>query len=106
MVFKVRKKHLRRSRQQEKRIARETGGRTIAGSGSTPSDKGDVKDGEWLTEAKTTTKVAFRLTLSDWRKIEKQAMRVGKEPAMQLDISGRHLVVIDYNTWLRLKADY
>lgn len=96
---------IRRSVRQEKRIARDVGGRRVAGSGSMPGFKGDVKDPKWLTEAKTTSARSYSLKLSTFRKIELEAIRASKEAALVVEIAGRQLVVLDYNTWLAIK-DY
>lgn len=89
---------------QEKRIAKETGGRRVAGSGSQPGYKGDVKDPGWLIEAKQTVKARFPLTLQLWRKIEAEAFRASKTPAMVIEMAGRSLVVISYDDWLMLRS--
>lgn len=97
---------LRRSVRQERQIARDTGGRRTAGSGNQPGHKGDVRAGHgWLVEAKTTLAVRYTLRLSDWRKIEREALQARKTPAMQIEVAGRMLVVVSYDDWLSRLAD-
>ena len=96
---------LRSSVAQEKRIAKDVGGRRVAGSGSMPGNKGDVKHADWLIEAKQTVKGRFPLTLQLWRKIETEAFRASKTPAMVIEMAGRSLVVISYDDWLAMRGD-
>ena len=101
-VFTIRK--LRSSVRQEKKIAKDVGGRRVAGSGSMPGNKGDVKASGWLVEAKQTLKARFPLTLQLWRKIEREAFKASKTPAMVIEMAGRSLVVIDYKDWLAMRG--
>jgi hypothetical protein len=96
---------LRRSQSQEKGIARDTGGRRTPGSGSQEHAKGDVKEDEWLIEAKQTVSPRYSLTLSTWRQIEVQAIRASRSPALVVEMAGRKLVVIDYNTFLSMRGN-
>ena len=95
---------LRASVAQEKQIARDVGGRRVAGSGSMPGNKGDVKEDEWLIEAKMTVSGRYSLTLQTWRKIEREAAVKGKRPVIIVKIAGRSLAVIDYHDFLALKG--
>lgn len=44
------------SDKQEKQIAKAIGGKQVSNSGATAFSKGDIKNPQWLIEAKTTTK--------------------------------------------------
>ena len=44
------------SDKQEKQIAKAIGGKQVSNSGATAVNKGDIKNSQWLIEAKTTTK--------------------------------------------------
>lgn len=44
------------SDKQEKQIAKAIGGKQVSNSGATAFSKGDIKNLQWLIEAKTTTK--------------------------------------------------
>lgn len=98
MEFKI-----RRSIHQEKTIARQVGGRRVAGSGNQPSNKGDVRADGWLIEAKQTSLPRYNLTLAVFRKIEREAIRAKKEAALIVEMAGRTLVVLDYQTWLSIR---
>lgn len=97
------RQRLRNSARQEHKIAIQMGGRRVAGSGSQPGNKGDVKAERWLVEAKQTKGARFTLTIGLWRKIFSEAVRASREPAMVIELSGRSLAVIDYQTFLALK---
>ncbi len=79
-------RHLRRSRRQEDRVAKQRNGQKTIGSGNGVYDKGDVKDDHFLTEAKTTEKKSFPLKQSDWVRIKKQASKKGLMPCMDIEI--------------------
>lgn len=96
------KYRMRSSVRQEKKIAADVAGHRVAGSGNQPGLKGDVKCLDWLIEAKQTVRTSTTLKLSVWRKIESEAIKAAKEPAIVLDIAGRELAVIDYKTFLHL----
>ena len=70
------------SKQQEKKVAKATGGKRTANSGATPFQKGDVitTDGRWLIECKTKTKDSQSITIKeDWLlKNEEEAFAMGK----------------------------
>jgi len=96
---------IRRSVRQERRIARDVGGRRVAGSGSMPGNKGDVAAPGYLLEAKYTDKASYSLKLAIWRKIECEAIRAGCEPGLIIEIMGRRLIVLDYNAWRGLISE-
>jgi hypothetical protein len=97
------KQLLRLSRRQEKSHAQDTGGRVTPGSGN-QDRKGDVEpDEHWLGELKQTSRPSRALKLSEWRTIEGHARKSLKEPYMLVELAGRKLVVLDYETWLVLR---
>lgn len=70
----------RRSQAQEKRTAKEIGGRVQPGSGSMDFAKGDVRDmGKLRIECKTTSKDRYSLKLADLLKIRLEAVMGGLE---------------------------
>lgn len=78
----------KRSQLQEKRAAKDVGGRIVAGSGAAKfSGGGDVrKQGELRVECKFTHKPAYNLKLADMAKIRTQAIEGGLEfPVMQIE---------------------
>jgi hypothetical protein len=81
--------------QQEKRLARKTGGRRQSGSGSGWLHPNDVKTDDILWEAKSTDGKSISLNLEDWEKLRKNAIMSGRKPGMHLRIGKRRLVVFD-----------
>ena len=82
-----------KSKKQENRIAKQTGGRTIAGSGSGRT-KGDVNTKFFKIEAKRTDKESISLR-KDWlRKISSEALSEGKRPALLFEVDGEEWAII------------
>ena len=73
----------RRSKYQERELARRSGGRLVSGSGS-GIEKGDIAKyhGVFRVEAKTTSKNSFRVTRDMLRIIEDTALPHGELPAI------------------------
>ena len=69
-------------RKSEKRVARSAGARLQPASGSMIGAKGDMRKGNWLTEAKSTTAGQMALKLSWLEKINDEAMAKGLNPAL------------------------
>lgn len=71
---------------QEKRLARDTGGREQPRSGAHPILKGDVDEGRLLIEAKYTDKMSMSIK-QDWlTKIAREAQSLdGKIPALAIE---------------------
>lgn len=64
----------RRSQLQEKRIAKELGGRVQKASGASKFAKGDVVADGILVEAKTTSLGKYRIKLKELQKIQSEAL--------------------------------
>lgn len=78
-----------KSNLQEKRVAKELGGRRVIASGSLWFASSDVRHDNLLVECKTTDKDYYSLSLATWEKIEKEAVRDGlRIPVMCIDIKG------------------
>jgi hypothetical protein len=75
----------RSSARQERRHAREVGGRVQAGSGSSWRAKGDVKSAEHMDELKETDGRSFSLTMLVIRKIMRAGEQSGREPRLIVD---------------------
>src|SRR3712207_7142379 len=85
----------RKSQKQEKRTAKEFGGKTVIASGALWSCKGDVRTDDFLIENKFTDKGYYSLKASIWEKITKEATKDNfRIPLMQIDIKNLSLVVI------------
>ena len=68
------------SNAQEKRVAKQIGGRKTANSGATRFSKGDVVNKEWIIEAKTKTKPQRGISISkSWLdKIKEESYAMNK----------------------------
>ena len=84
----------RRSKKQEQKIAKEVGGRRVAGSGSSWRQPGDVKNNTHLIEAKFTDKDSYSLSANTWEKVQADAHRQGKEPAMVVELSRHNIKLL------------
>lgn len=91
---------LRKSRTQEKKVAKEIDGYTNIASGALWNKKGDVRSEGLLVECKCTGKEYYSLSLSTWNKIFKEATKDGlRTPVMCIDLEGskyRKAVVPSY----------
>lgn len=93
------KRQKKMSQQQEKNVAKEIGGRTVAGSGAgRTSGGGDVRlRAELRVECKVTEKDHFVLQYSDLRKIRDQAIRGGLEqPVLHIRFAVPRSMVFEY----------
>ena len=77
---------LSRSRKQELKVAKDVGGSTCPGSGSSWSAKGDVKSKELLIECKRTDKDSLTLKASVLSKIQLEAIAEGKMAVLSVEI--------------------
>lgn len=100
------------SREQEERIAKETGGRRVPGSGASLYARGDVKTEDYLIEAKQTEYSSIRVTWSWLAKITRQALAAGKRPALVIEVLCKEprdvlveseWAVIPMSEWKRLR---
>lgn len=83
-----------RSRRQETRHARATGGKVQAGSGSSWRAKQDVKSSDHLDQLKFTDRDSYRLTASELLTIEADALRDGRDGRLIIEFSNHDLTVI------------
>ena len=68
------------SDRQEKQIAKSIGGKQVSNSGATAFNKGDIKNSQWLIEAKTTIKHkdSFAIKLSWLLKNKEEAFAMNR----------------------------
>ncbi|MGW1180110.1 hypothetical protein [Streptomyces drozdowiczii] len=95
-------RRIKASRTQEKKLAKEIGGTTIAGSGSGWAVKNDVRNNAWSIECKTTTAARYSLTHRDLINAEKNALLDLRDMAFAIEMQGRTWVVLSKETFLRL----
>lgn len=82
------------SNKQEKRLAKELGGKTVPGSGSMWGYRRDVVTPTILIEAKTTKTNKYTLSLKDLDHLKFQAYSDGKIPAYIVEFAGKGEIVI------------
>lgn len=89
-----------KSRDQERRLAREIGGSPTPASGAFWSRKGDVRSAAFLVEAKRTDKSSISIKRDVWDKIRREALLDGRIPVLALQIGDRDLAVLDWEDFL------
>lgn len=77
----------KRSKKQERLVAKEVGGRVVKASGALWYQKGDVEHEQFLIECKSTTDNSYSLKLDTIHKIMDEGMAKGKEAILQLDFA-------------------
>lgn len=87
----------RRSAQKERKVAKETGGRVQAGSGSSWRAPQDVVTDEEMIQHKYTDAKGYRLTVEEWEVVRRDALQAGREPAMIVEFTrtGRRLLITE-----------
>lgn len=105
------KTRLKRSQKQEKRIAREHGGRVVRGSGS-GRDKGDVNTRTYKIEAKRTDTERMSLQRTWLTKITDEAISAGRLPLLEIEFGGTAVrkplqwIMLEKSEFLRLLSIY
>lgn len=84
-----RKHNNERSKRQEKTRARETGGKTSPGSGSSWRAPQDNRTTDDLEQIKFTDKKRFVLDVDEMEQVYQDALRAGRDPQMIVDFE-RH----------------
>lgn len=79
--------------EQERRVARRTGGKRVRGSGASMYSKGDVRDvsgGDvtFLVECKQTIHASISVQWRWLQKITEEALAQQSEPALSIEIKG------------------
>lgn len=98
-----RKKINSRSAKQERKYAEEVGGKVQAGSGCSPRAPEDVveplDDGDegFLTQIKFTDSKGYRITVDEWKRIERNARRLGREPKLLIEFPGAGVRIVVTN---------
>ena len=81
-----------RSTKQERRVAKELGGRIVIASGAL-DDKGDVRSDKFLVECKTTSKDFYTFSVDTWNKLNDEAVKLGLIPLLQIDLCDTEMPV-------------
>lgn len=92
---------IKKSRKQERLLAKRTGGRAIRGSGA-GREKGDVNINRvrFKIEAKRTDSDSISIKKAWLTKITEEAFSVGRRPALAVEINGEKWVAIQENEFL------
>jgi len=98
------KKKRAKSISQEKRIAKNTGGRRQKASGALPGSKGDVRAVELLAECKRTDKKSISITIEYLEKITREASFYNKIPSVAIEIDNPPKFV--NRDWVLLPAGF
>jgi hypothetical protein len=89
---------LRKSQQQEKRLAKTragTGAQQSLGSGNGWRRKNDVREDEYLWEMKRTDKRSISLKLDDLEGLRKNAWKDGRTPVFHVEIQDKRYIVLE-----------
>lgn len=86
-----------RSAQQERKVAKRTGGRVQAGSGSSWRAPQDVKTSTHLISVKYTDRASYSIKADDWAALVDDAAHTGREPALIIEFPERgiRLLVVE-----------
>jgi len=87
---------------KEKRDAVDFNAQATKASGRTWSDKGDVKNNDWLIDSKYTEKKSYSVSLKTWDQLCEQALISFRKPLLSVEIQGHEVVVVDKDDFLDL----
>lgn len=93
------KSPLKRSQDQEKKLADHYDGTVNSGSGNGWLHKNDVRSARFSFEAKTTEKKSYSLRIDDLLKAEKNALISGREMVFAVELGGRNWMVVSQETF-------
>ena len=96
------------SKNQENAVASAIGGKTVANSGATPFNKGDVNDDNWLLECKTTVKDQESFSVKKaWfiKNLEESIFMKKKHSAVVFSFgpNSKNYYILDEQTFLEMK---
>lgn len=92
----------KKSKAQERRIAKELGGKTQRGSGSKDFHKGDIKSVELLVEAKRTDKDSLSVKKEWLIKIFQESVSYSRIPALSIEFDDMPTIVP--KDWIAIPA--
>ena len=93
-----------KSNKQEKRLAKEFGGRTTAASGA-GRNKGDIDIKRFKIEVKRSERGSLAIKKEWLLKIDEEAYGVGKNPALAIEIDGEEWVIIPKRVFMSIMDD-
>lgn len=93
----------KKSKKQEERIAKDIGGKTVVASGALWGAKADVRNDNYLVEAKYTDTNHYTLNVKTWNKIAKEAIKDGlRVPVMCISIKNKDYAILTVDDFLFL----
>lgn len=96
----------KRSRLQEKRVAKRIGGRIQPRSGAGWIHKSDVRDTEFLYEMKRTDAKQITVKASVLEELQKHALDTDRIPVLHLELGNKRYVVLSENDFEELREYY
>lgn len=84
----------KQSQAHEKRLEKVLGGGRTAASGAFWSRKGDVRSDRFLAEHKYTAAKSFSLKSAELKKVETEALLVGRVPIFCISLDNKDYVVL------------
>ncbi len=93
-----------KSDRREKRLAKEEGGKRVAGSGSTPFKKEDVEFKGVLLQDKRTAGRSISVKIDDLYNLEYHAMNAGKVPVFSFLFGAEQEWIAFPRWWLKNQA--
>lgn len=90
----------------EEYVANSLDGKTTPGSGATPYQKGDFQGENWFVDCKATESNSFSIKNSLFEKYDEIVKLEGKEMIVALNLNGRKLAVLDFETFKTMQKFY
>lgn len=94
---------IKRSRIQERKGAKDVGGRVTPGSGNQWHTKNDVRTDTESFEFKSTLARQFTLRLNDLKQAEKYALLDDRSMVFAIDIQGSQYAILTWDDYLTLR---
>lgn len=90
----------------EEYVANSLDGKPTPLSGATPYQKGDFQGENWFVDCKATNKDSYSIKNSLFEKYEEISRLEGKEMIVALNLNGRKLAVLDFETFKTMQKFY
>lgn len=90
----------------EEYVANSLDGKPTPLSGATPYQKGDFQGENWFVDCKATNKDSYSIKNSLFEKYEEISRLEGKEMIVALNLNGRKLAILDFETFKTMQKFY
>ena len=94
---------IKRSRIQERKGAKDVGGKVQPGSGNQWHSKSDIKTDNELIEMKSTLAKQFTLRLNELKQAEKYALLDDRNMVFAVEIQGHQYAILTWDDYLTLR---